>query len=130
MADSHVAPTPSVTLKRQHAASSTLRSHSAKMHNDTSEHSLSKPSSTQVKRIRMRRATSEFGFCIKGGKGTAVRISRVRLHSASHAAGLKVGDELLEVCGTSVEQCSSQEIYHLLKSQDHMIALKVRRSII
>lgn len=76
-------------------------------------------------RIKLPRSKNGFGFSLKGSSPATV--SRVKPHSAAHRSGLMVGDELIKVCGTSVNSHSAVQIHPIIHSHQGTIKLEVRR---
>ena len=79
-------------------------------------------------RIVLFESSENLGFSITGGNAYGIIVKDVQMSSEAQTAGLRMGDELLEVNGRSLDGRSKEEAFKLLERCSGRIELKVKRN--
>lgn len=79
-------------------------------------------------RIVLFESSENLGFSITGGNAYGIIVKDVQISSEAQTAGLRVGDELLEVNGRSLDGRSKEEAFKMLERCSGRIELKVKRN--
>lgn len=85
-----------------------------------------KPSSIRSRLCSVQRASLGFGFDLSGDMpGSGIYISQVVDGGPGHEAGLKKGDEVLEINGQNVEEKSLEEVVQLIEESGSNVSVLV-----